>query len=527
MLAALAGCGNGSGITHGVAPPSGGFTNSNLNGTYVFSVSGTDQVGSSPYAIVGAFTANGSGGITGGTLDINDADTAVFTSGPVADSAIGSGSGYSVGVDGRGTATLNTSTPFGKIVLDFALQDSSHGLVTEFDANGSGSGTLDLQASGTTPKGTYAFSFSGGYNSTIVGTVGNFTLGSGGSVTGLEDFNSEGIPYADETLSGTVVLGPSSTPATHLVAAPSAGSANFAIAYDVYAIDASHLKFIEMDTTGTLSGDAFSQTSTAMPTNSTLAFTLFGGTTSTVVAAGGFLVTDASGNITNASTEDVNNTGSVSATFVNFSAPTTAGGTGRYVLGPFSGFVGGTDYVAYPSSGGLFLLEIDTAGLMSGAAYPQTSGATFAASQGYALNLSGTNLGATTGTAEEVDDIAEFTANSSGATVTGVLDENYAPGGGPNYGIQLSGNYTAPSGGRGGIGANVGNATNGSLNGGFTLTFYTVDGTNFPFIETDQGQVSAGVFVLQNASATSSAAKAHTFFVPPIIRPHGALRKQQ
>lgn len=60
----LGACGSNS-ITHPVAPPSGNFSNSNLNGTYVFSVLGVDQASGAPYAIVGTLTANGSGGITG------------------------------------------------------------------------------------------------------------------------------------------------------------------------------------------------------------------------------------------------------------------------------------------------------------------------------------------------------------------------------------------------------------------------------------------------------------------------------
>jgi hypothetical protein len=273
-LAILPSCSNSNGTTAPVAPPSGGFSTSNLNGTYIFAVSGTDTNGA-PYAMVGSFTANGSGGITAGTLDLNDA---AFPSSspaisPVANSPISGGSSYSVGVDGRGQVKLNTSTPFpSPIVLDFVLQDSSHGLVTEFDTAASGSGSLDLQSSGTTLNGPYAFIFSGAYGSSLVSTVGNFTVPSGGgAVTGLEDFNSEGVPYPGEVLSGSVVAGPSSTPATQLVAA----STSFAITYDVYPIDASHLKFIEMDSSGTLSGDAYSQTSTTVPTG-TLAFTLMG-----------------------------------------------------------------------------------------------------------------------------------------------------------------------------------------------------------------------------------------------------------
>jgi hypothetical protein len=524
-LAILPSCGSSNGTTAPVAPPSGGFSNSNLNGTYVFSVSGTDTNGDS-YAMVGSFTANGSGGITGGTLDLNDAGfpSSSPAISPVANSPISSSS-YSVGVDGRGQAKLNTSTPFtSPIVLDFVLQDSSHGLVTEFDNTASGSGSLDLQSSGTTLNGTYAFIFSGAYGSSSVSTVGNFTVPSGGgAVTGLEDLNSEGIPYPDEALSGSVVAGPSSTPATQLVAASTA----FAITYDVYPIDASHLKFIEMDSSGTLSGDAYSQPSSTVPTG-TLAFTLMGFTSSQVVAAGGFMVTDGAGNITNVSTADVNNTGSPSASFVAFSGTYAAApaSSGRSTLN-LSAFVAGTNYAAYPSSGGLLLLDIDVGGIMmSGAALPQSSTANLAVSQGYALNLSGTNLGEATGSPVEVDDIAEFATAASAANLTGVTDENYAPGGIPNYALALSGTYTAPSNGRGSLEATAGSSTNGTLNGGFGITYYTVDGNVFPFIESDSGQVSAGVFLKQNSgSSSSAAARSHFFVMPRPVRP-GAARKR-
>ena len=321
----LAGCGgNGASITLPTAPASGGFSQSNLNGTYVFSVSGADSSSGAPYAMVGTFTANGSGGITGGVLDLNDAAFPASSILPVANAAVSGGS-YSLGVDGRGQVKLNTgnNTPFtSPIILDFVLQDSSHGLVTEFDGNASGSGSLDLQASGVTPTGSYAFIFSGVYGSSdaALTTVGNFTLNAS-AMAGLEDFNSSGIPSAD-ALSGTFALGPSSTPATQLTAS---GASTYAITYDVFAVDSTHLKFIEMDANGTLSGDAFSQTSTTMPTGA-LAFTLIGSigtsTSFTVTTAGGFMVTDGAGNITNASSEDfINSSGTASTSPIGFSGP--------------------------------------------------------------------------------------------------------------------------------------------------------------------------------------------------------------
>jgi len=524
-LALLAGCGNGSGITNPVAPPGGGFGKSDLNGTYVFSVSGTDNVNGAPIAIVGTLSANGSGGITGGTMDINDPN---FTA-PIPNLSISGSSNYNVGVDGRGTATLDVSTPFGsKLIFDFVLTSSSHGFIIEFDGNATGSGTLDLQAAGLTQSsfaGSYAFSFAGvdSAGTGAFATVGNFTLDANGTITsGLQDFNDNGVlVFAGQTLAGQVILGPSASPATLLTTTP------YSEKFDVYAIDATHLKFIEMDTLPIVSGDAFSQTSTAVPTGN-LAFTLGGFVSNSPFASGGFMVTDGAGNITAASTEDFNSNGTPGSS-PSFSGTYTAGGTGRYTLGSFSNFVGGSQFAAYPSSGGLLLLEIDTTslGILNGAANAQTPGAALATSKGYGLNLSGTNLS----NGVEVDDIAEFSAESSGTTAIGLIDENFAPGGIPIFDQKLNGTYTGPdSSGRFGISASAGNSSNSTLNGGFGLTVYTADGTTFPFIETDNGQVATGVLVLQTPSSAIpgvAQSRSHMFVAPPLIRPRAASLKKK
>jgi hypothetical protein len=533
IFLAACGGGNGSAPVNPTPPPSGSFGNSNLNGTYVFSVAGTDDSGA-PYAMAGTMTANGSGSgcstkgsITGGTFDIADTDTTEFTTGPLADVSM-TGS-YCIGTDGRGQATITTNIGggFPQLTFDFVMQDNSHGLITEFDTFGTSSGTLDLQSSGVTPSGPYAFLFSGTtYTGAVFASAGNFTVSSGAISAGTADFNNGAASvYTDETLTGTLAVS-STAPST------SFSTSTFpSMIFDVFPIDSTHLKFIEMDTTAVQTGDAFSQSTTTMPTG-TLAFTLNGELTAEPFTAGGFFVTDGAGNITSSSSEDYNKGGTLSPTsspsFTGTYAATT-GNAGRYTLTGFTGFTGGTTYVAYPTSGGVLLLEVDTsgdiAGITTGAAYTQTSGATFAASEGYALNLSGDFLGTPT----EVDDIAEFTADSSGATVTGIIDENSAADGPATYGAALSGTYSGPSGGRGQIIATAGtSSSNTTLNGGFSLLFYTVDGTTFPFMEYDSGQVATGVFVEQNPTGSSSAVASHAMYVPhPLILPHGAKRKKQ
>lgn len=526
----LAACGSSGSITNPVPPPSGSFSASNLNGTYVFSVSGTDLSGAA-LAAVGTFTANGSGGISGGTVDINDGEVA-----PVPNLSISSGSSYNVSVDGRGRATLAISgSPLpSNLILDFVLSSSSHGLVIELDGNASGSGTLDLQSAAVPPiGGSYAFSLSGGTPGTSPSpwaTVGNFTL-SGASLSGADDFNEGGlVPFAAQGLTGNFALGPSASPSTTLT------TTGFGtLTFDVFAIDATHLKFIEMDSTAILSGDAFSVPSTAMPSGP-LAFTMIGMTSSGVpFASGGFMtataMTASGANI--AGTEDYTdgNTDSQQSTPIPFTASFGAGGSpGRLSLYNFTSFVGGTSYAAYPSSGGLLLLETDANGITIGAAYQQTSPLpTLASAQGYGLNLSGINLGATTGFQSEVDDIAEFTAGTGGTLTAGIIDENYPGASAPTFDLGLTSGTYGPIDtiGRYGLSAIAANSNESTLNGGFALTLYTVDGTTFPFIEMDGGQIATGVMVLQNPSGANAASAHAQMFTPqPLIHSHANRQKK-
>jgi hypothetical protein len=536
-LTLLVGCGSSNNSSSGVAPPSGAFSANNMNGTYVFSVSGADANGDG-YVAAGTIIANGSGGITGGTIDMND--TALSSA--VIAAPINNNGSYSVGADGRGTATINfTGNPFSSnLSFDFVLQNSFHGLVTEFDGNATGSGTLDAQTANTTPAGSYAFSLSGAIysNDGSFATVGDFTL-TGSSITaGLEDFNSGGVASTNSgagyPLSGTVVAGGSSSSLSTLTTSSSFGGGT--LTFDVYPIDSTHLKLIEVDSFATLSGDAFTE-ATSIPTGN-LVFTLDGLLAGTAPFAAGGLIVTSGASIVSGSTEDYNNAGTASAqgSPASFTG-TYSGAGGRFVVN-LSGFFPSTinAFVAYPSSGGIFLLETDDGGITTGAAYAQTSGASFAASEGYGLNLSGISQNG------EVDDIAEFTASASGTSCTestssgsttvssnvivGVVDENsYTSEGIAPVGNQsLCGTYGSIDTTRVGLGYSAD-----TLNGGALLTAYTVDGTIFPFIESDSGQIATGVFELQNASATSSSlAKPRGMFVPQrLVQPHGTKQKEK
>ncbi|MFZ1130091.1 MAG: hypothetical protein WCA97_08900 [Terriglobales bacterium] len=508
-----AGCGGSS--TTVVPPPGGSFSNSSLNGTYVISISGTDanvsQNTSSFFAIVGTITADGGGNITGGTVDINDPNIGgVFTGQALSTST------YSIGKDGRGTGSLKTAE--GTFGLDFVLTTTSHGLITRFDSSGSGSGTIDAQGSATQASlSALAFSLTGtdATSQFAVGSVGGFTLDGSGTITaGTQDFNENGSSanLTDLALTGSVVLNSGSTTAG--TATLTTGSAFGSLGFDFWVVDSTHLKLIETDSGAVLAGDAFTQ-QTSIPAG-TLAYTLGGfDSGGGPFVAGGLLSVSGT---TLTGIEDFNDAGNTGSE-PNVTGPCvlTAGRCALSLSGFSNGSLNNFIFAAYPSSGGIQLLEIDSLGLTQGAAYTQ-SATSFAASEGYGFNLSGTN-------GNEVDDIAQF--NALGATVspnmTGILDENDLTA--PLNPVTLSGTYTpdSPVDGRGSISVPNINTSIGTLN----LEYYVVDGSTVVFVEGDSNQVALGTFELQSPPTQGAAAvQSHMSMMRPVARSHAALRRK-
>ena len=220
--ASITSTGLASGAAPGVATisaSSGGFTdqtalnvttmaldNSVLQGNYVIAYTGHQFV-------LGVFTADGRGHITGGQVDSNTIYAEVST-------AVIGGS-YEVYPDGRGTLTLQAASPLGLNTFRFVLsQDGSRGYLHLFDATGLASGTLERQA--TPPPnlnsafvGNYAFHM-GGFNTVdapslnLVAVVGILNAdGMGHFTTGQAHINDGGsldsgmIPPTPITFTGT------------------------------------------------------------------------------------------------------------------------------------------------------------------------------------------------------------------------------------------------------------------------------------------------------------------------------------
>ena len=439
-----------------------------------------------------------------------------------------------------------------KFGIDLVMTSTSHGLITRFDDNGTGSGTIDSQTSGVAQSaltGSYAFALNGTDTSfNALGNVGTFTLDANGNATGVEDFNDGGDSSAGLTnqaleSGSTVLVGSSGAAGTSQLASSAFG----VLGFDVWVIDATHLKLIETDATGLLlAGDAYVSTGQSFPSGN-LVFTMSGiddsATPGPPIAIGGVFSTASSPNTSG--TESINDAGSVAqAPSFGVSFSTTGARTLLTLSSIYNGGWGvsstsstGTyTFAAYPytygtSGAGVVLLEVDSLGGESaGSAYLQSS-TSFATGQGYGLNLSGVNE-----TAEgEVDMIAEFTVPSSGTNVTGLYDANFA--GTTAFDYNLDPSTSSPS--TYSFSSGSGTMQFPSLQEpssdplpALNLTFFSIDGSNVAFIETDSDQVASGTFQLQNASGSSADAAALPHFAmvhpsPKAAAAKRSLKKQQ
>jgi len=503
-LSFLVACGGGSSVKI-VPPPSGGFTNSNMNGTYVFSTAGVDSNGSF-LTVVGSFVANGSGGITSGNMDVVGPGAGVSANVPLTTSS------YSITPDGRGQAILNASG--GSITLDFALQSNSHGVVTEFDGFATGSGTIDIVPNivAQSALSNLTFGLSGVGPSTSFAMVGSVSIDPNGLVTvGVQDSNNGGSPSTSSITPTTslVTVGTGTAPGTATLIT-SLGT----FTYDVYAVDTTHLKFVETDGTFFTSGDAFIP-ATAIPTQ-TLAYTMAGFDTSFFpMAMGGFLPVSSSATIA-AGVEDFNDGGVIgTGTSVGGSFTPLTGGRSVLLL---TGFVNGApndvagsyNFAAYPfvSNGitGIQLLDIDTGLLTSGVAYAQ-SDTSVAASQGYALNLSALNFGSSS--LFEEDDIAEFITTSTSFSGAADLNDEPVLVNPLNFKKAFNGTYSVDGTGRGIATSNF-----------FNFNLYVVNSSTALLFETDGTQSGTGVMELQGNGASPGAIKAPGSLLRAPVSPH-------
>jgi hypothetical protein len=520
LYAAACGGGNGT-FTPTPTPtptPQGSYSLASLNGTYAFSMSGTDNTQGLSISRIGSFHADGQGNITMAIEDVNDGgsfSTFNFTAAPA--------SNYTMSSNGRGVLTLSHPDVVNPSVADnftfsIALDSTSSGLMIETDGSSTMSGSFRLQTISSTFATVYVFDVSGVDlgNSTSASFIGQFTTNGVSGVTGGEmDVNDGASPTGAITLQpGTITLDAtnfSNFGRGTMTLNTTLNSQILNLSYVFYVVDASHLVLVENDTVAATSGSATAQT--AVPTTvaafpGSFVFAVGGAAISQGVFGGlaraGRFTSDANGNITNLSLDE-DFSGGVNAFpkaggFSNVTFTIDAAGTGRGTLNftdvtrnqPFQ-------YVFYMASATQGFIQDDSPNVVADGSITAQSGTFTAASiaGSYAINWSGVNL--SNGFEEDFVGVIPVSSASSNNISGGVLDFTELGDGKIFTGVAVNGLLILQ--GDGTLGGAQGNAlqltTSTTPSTTFNFRAYVVNANTIILVGVDSERVVIGTAVRQ------------------------------
>jgi hypothetical protein len=520
LYAAACGGGNGT-FTPTPTPtptPQGTYSLASLNGTYAFSMSGTDNTQGLSISRIGSFHADGQGNITMAIEDVNDGgsfSTFNFTAAPA--------SKYTMSSDGRGVLTLSHPDAVNPNVADnftfsIALDSTSSGLMIETDGSSTMSGNFRLQSISSTFATAYAFDVTGVDlgNGTSASFIGQFTTNGVSGVSGGEmDVNDGASPSGAITLQpGTITLDAtnfSNFGRGTLTLNTTLNSQVLNLSYVFYVVDGSHLVLVENDAVAATSGSATAQI--AVPTTvaafpGSFVFAVGGAAISQGVFGGlsraGRFTADANGNITNlAVDEDFSggiNTFPKGGGFSNVSLTIDAAGTGRGTLNFTDVTRNQTfQYVFYMASATQGFVQDDSTNVVADGSITAQSGTFTAASMAgsYAINWSGVNLA--NGFEEDFVGVIPVSSASSNNISDGVLDFTELGDGKIFTGIPVNGLLTLQ--GDGTLGGAQGNAlqltTSQTPSTTFNFRAYVVNTNTTIFVGVDSGRVVIGTAIRQ------------------------------
>jgi hypothetical protein len=342
-------------------PDASAFKTSALIGTYVFNFAGLSSA-TTPQSVVGEFAANGLGAITSGEMDVNAGGA----------QSILNTSSYSITANGRGTATIVTST--GTFNFSFYMISANRAKFIETDSFPLLAGDAFTQQSivswgPTALNGAFVFETAGSGPSGSITDLVSFTGDGAGNVvagSAMIDENSAGTVTSVSSLSGSYTFDPSGN-----------GRGTLSIpahTYVFYMISTSNA-VIQETTSGVVAHGTLVQPQggpfTTASLNGSYALSLTGtnaaGTAGNEEDVVGQLLANGTGNVT-ASSLDINNFGTTQTVAPNVGTYTAVSANGRttMLLNPTRNFV---LYLVSPTQ--ILALDTDTTGVAIGSLYKQ------------------------------------------------------------------------------------------------------------------------------------------------------------
>lgn len=339
--------------------------NASLKGQYILNISGVTAGGFSFFELA-SLALDGNGNVTGGELDINGLSIGYS-------SANGLTGNYTVGSDGRGTLTINSSIASFQYAI--AVQALNNATVNEVDTNfQNGYGTMELQATGTvTPSSTYAFLLRG-TNGNSLAAVGQVVLTNPAAVSGTLDANTGGTITLQSSVSGAFGAIDGMGRGT---ASLTSGIGTASLVY--YAVSANRFHFLEIDSSAAELGVA------TMQTQSSFATTDFSGNyvqSETAITQSGngkaysaMQFNSSGGGSISSGSYDANDTGSITNN-ASVSGAYSINTQGR-IAGSFTAGGNTLPYIIYLVSPGIgYYLDIRTNAVGYGNVYAQDSSVT-------------------------------------------------------------------------------------------------------------------------------------------------------
>jgi len=492
-------------------------TTTSGTGQYAVAFTGIDFQQGLPVDVVGSIQTNSMlGKITGGEIDFNTGTFGPASSVPV------TGGTFQVGpLDGRTSIvlTLATNSFASSLNLQATLATNQHALLIDFDANDTGSGTLDAQnptAFATLLNGRFAYSYFGIDTNLNPVTVAGTFLAANNSIpinNPNSPVNAQDLTYVpltsnvftvvtnDITVSGIYTAPDSFGRGTVTMSSTPLSTLNFAY----YMIDQTHLKLVETDPAQTyiLYGEAFSSPLNTTPLNGGIALT-FGGAANNAPYAGGAVFSISGASISSGGTLDINNSGGNGAqnnstiTSGNYANVLTSGNVpARFTLS-LTTSKGTTLFAAYTfvtaANSGAELVEIDTNNNVDGAsgtAYQRGGVSTVQGS--FALNLSGVGSSKSQ-SAFEQDIAGQLGLVNNSTTLTGTLDIN---NGGPIPGLPVNSTSILNAVASNGRGTAQVNVSSGGVSAKFNLVYYQVDSNTELLLDADTDRVASGILIRQ------------------------------
>ena len=409
------------------------FSNATLNGRYVITLA--DDVGHAAPSQVGTLACDGSGHITGGVIDSTGAPGVPISV---------TGGTYTVGTDGRGTATAQTSAA--SLQFQFVLSSNAQGYLVRTDSGANqAAGTIDLQqnTSGTVAlNGAYALALSGvttGATPVLFGEAGSILLTNTGAITGGVTDVETNLALQTGTVTGGSYTQPSSSGRGTLTFTTTSGSTTLAY----YAIDNTRVKLISIDGSTTADGELFLQPQGPFSNasfNGPYAFSVSGLKNGSFFGVIGVFSPDGSGTVKNQQFDGI------AQTTFDFNPG------GYAVIDPQTGRTtatwtanGGTKlaYILYPrNDGGFVILENDGVYGGTGIAIPQATPTelnVLSLGGAFVLSLQGSELS----TPAAGESITGHFAVSTSTFLSGSVD-NVKFGQGVNFGLNLTSLNFAP-----------------------------------------------------------------------------------